>query len=135
MKTKNKNTWAVELQRALFYMNDFVLNMNDTFNEKTYMVYDPSVPYLYLPENDFFTFRKDTQDWFSNYNLDCEVYSGEMNSCAFFETCDSIEQKIRNDVAQVGINLDEVTYDFTIGDEDGEAYTVAVPFTDFLLPG
>ena len=35
----------------------------------------------------------------------------------------------------MGINLDEVTYDFTIGDEDGEAYTVAVPFTDFLLPG
>lgn len=52
-----------------------------------------------------------------------------MNSCAFYETCDTMLQKLKDN------GFEDASYEFVIGDEDGDAYTLDITFGDLLLPG
>jgi hypothetical protein len=51
MRTRDSSTWAVELVEANILDATFEFEATPT-----YFLYEPQLPYLYLPEHDFLTY-------------------------------------------------------------------------------
>lgn len=60
MKTRDMSTWSVGLKSVSILDKDF-----DFDNEETYVIYEPSLPFMYLPEKDFMKFMAYASTFFS----------------------------------------------------------------------
>lgn len=66
MKTRNTRTWAVELVDTIMFDQTFEFESNPT-----YFIYEPQLPYIYLPEDDFLTFQGHASTFFSANEIHC----------------------------------------------------------------
>ena len=90
MKTKNMGTWAVDLHTARIFHYDFEFE-----NDQTFIIYEPQLPYLYLPEKDFMTFVIKTAYHFGPTNINCNYNHGGF--CYFEESCEKTRRKFTED--------------------------------------
>jgi hypothetical protein len=117
MKTRGIDSWSVELTGAS--MIDATFQFERT---PTYVIYEPQLPYIYLPEDDFLTFQGLAATFYSLRDLHCN--NRQRGTCHFDTSCDTV----RNDYTLVDTILH-------LGDSDGAAYEMVIPFDKLLVPG
>ena len=66
MKTRNMGSWAVDLHNVKLFDVDFVFE-----NDETFILYEPQLPYLYLPDKDFLTYVTKTSIHFGSDVVNC----------------------------------------------------------------
>ena len=118
MKTRNMGTWAVDLHSVKLFDYDFEFE-----NDETFIIYEPQLPYLYLPEEDFMTFVIKASNHFGPSNINCNYNHGGF--CYFYESCESAKIKYREG------NL----LNLGIGDFTGKAFTIKTFLDEILIPG
>ena len=118
MKTRNMGTWSVDLHKVNLFDNEIEFE-----NEQTFIVYEPQVPYMYLPERDFLTFVSKVSNHFHGDTVNCNY--NQRGYCYFYESCESAKVKYREGNVLT----------FTIGDYTGEAFTIEVFLDQILIPG
>ena len=110
MKTVNAKTWSVEMNINNLFGNP--LSPFTMANSKTYMVYEPQLPYLYIPPSDFETFATAVG---TNANIvaTCDTTEG---TCVYDngKSCDAVK---------AGINP-LTGFSTELKDADGVAFTM-----------
>lgn len=83
MRTKSLESWAVILYEVYLFETSF--NFGQTYNP-IYVLFEPQVPYIYIPEKHFLTWAGLITTYYSGQDIECN-YS-QRGTCFFKKTCD-----------------------------------------------
>lgn len=91
MKTRDMSTWAVHLDSVRLLDYEFEFD-----SAATYIIYEPQLPYIYLPERDFLTYMGYASSFFSTAgeddNAKPEIHCNyrQRGTCRFDATCTDV---------------------------------------------
>ena len=119
LATVNSSTWGFEARNLELGEGLETEESGIEFEQKTVMVVDPSIPYIYLPYDSWSFFQLYIED---TYRLaHCNNYDGV---CAFQGTCKQVQQQISE------TNL---TFSINVQDKYGNQAKITIPPSLMLI--